>query len=42
MKEELRLHVEGTTLGARHRFSVFGLPFLELVYRITAKSDPRH
>lgn len=37
MKERLQLNVhdDGRTILGRHRFRVFGLPFLELGYRIT-------
>lgn len=34
MKERLSLEVRGDTIHAQHRFRVFGLPFLELRYRI--------
>lgn len=35
MKEQLELWVEGEAIAGRHRFWVFGVPFLELSYRIT-------
>ncbi len=38
MKEQLGLHVEGDAIIASHRFRVFGLPFLELRYRIVRKA----
>lgn len=37
MKEELSLQVQDNAIVARHRFGVFGLPFLELSYQITPK-----
>ncbi|MGH1344975.1 MAG: hypothetical protein ACRBN8_25675 [Nannocystales bacterium] len=37
MKEQLSLEVRDRAVLARHRFRVFGLPFLELGYRITSK-----
>lgn len=37
MKEHLRLRVQRAELTAEHRFRVFGLPFLELRYRIARK-----
>lgn len=39
MKEQLDLRVEDEVITARHRFGVFGLPFLELRYRIEPKHD---
>lgn len=43
MKEKLELRVDdgaaGSVVRARHRFGVFGLPFLELRYRITPKAE---
>jgi len=41
MKERLELQADdsGTVVTARHRFGVFGLPFLELRYRITPKPE---
>jgi len=39
MKEELCLRVEGDAIAASHRFAVFGLPFLELRYRMSQKSE---
>ncbi|MCA9710140.1 MAG: hypothetical protein KDK70_30150, partial [Myxococcales bacterium] len=43
MKEELRLWSRGPSIEARHRFGVFGLPFLELRYAIAPRpaSGPR-
>lgn len=45
MKEKLELRVDGQTgeevVRALHRFGVFGLPFLELRYRITPKAEAR-
>jgi hypothetical protein len=38
MKEQLSLRVEGMAVHGRHRFWVFGLPFMELTYRITEKA----
>jgi len=38
MKEQLTLWVEGRTVRGRHRFRVFGLPFMEFTYTITGKS----
>jgi hypothetical protein len=40
MKEQLSLEVDGERILAKHRFRVFGLPFLELSYRIRRKSRP--
>jgi hypothetical protein len=39
MKEQLSLRVEGEGIVARHRFGVFGLPFLELGYGITRRLE---
>ena len=39
MKERLRLEVVGDAIVARHRFAVFGLPFLDLHYRIAPKPE---
>jgi hypothetical protein len=38
MKEQLSLAVEGERIVAQHRFRVFGMPFLELGYRITRRA----
>lgn len=38
MKEQLSLQAQDDAVIARHRFRVFGLPFLELGYRITPKT----
>ncbi|WP_433085727.1 hypothetical protein ACQP1P_11340 [Dactylosporangium sp. CA-052675] len=38
--EELDVRVDGGELRADHAFSVFGLPFLTLEYRIRRKPDP--
>lgn len=40
MKERLTLEVAGEGIDAGHRFAVFGLPFLELTYRIVRQSGP--
>ena len=40
MKERLALRVEGEAIAARHRFDVFGLPFLELSYHIRRSRKP--
>ncbi len=40
MKEQLELRVQGNGIVARHRFGVFGLPFLELGYDIVPKAEP--
>ena len=37
MKEELSLRAQDDGIAARHRFRVFGLPFLELSYQIAEK-----
>jgi len=37
MKEVLQLRPEGEGIIARHRFRVFGLPFVELRYEITPR-----
>ncbi|MEY4580609.1 MAG: hypothetical protein RL701_5312, partial [Pseudomonadota bacterium] len=39
MKEELNLRVQDGALAASHRFTVFGLPFLELRYDIARKAE---
>lgn len=38
MKEQLSLEAQGDSLVAHHRFRVFGLPFLQLRYRIVPKA----
>jgi hypothetical protein len=42
MKEQLKLWVDADEVHARHRFGVFGLPFLQLAYRITPKTKDGH
>lgn len=39
MKEQLRLRVEADAIVGTHRFTVFGLPFVELSYRISRASE---
>ncbi|MCB9716984.1 MAG: hypothetical protein H6712_24210 [Myxococcales bacterium] len=39
MKEQLSLRVQDEVIVARHRFAVFGLPFLELRYRIEPRAE---
>ena len=41
MKEELTLRVQDGAIAANHRFTVFGLPFLDLRYDIAHKGDKR-
>jgi hypothetical protein len=41
MKESLHLRTAGDGVAAKHRFGVFGLPFLALRYAITRKSSAR-
>jgi hypothetical protein len=42
MKEELSLAVEGERIVSKHRFRVFGLPFLTLTYRIAPTAMERN
>jgi len=39
MKEQLSLQVQDDAIVAHHRFRVFGLPFLQLQYRIMPKAE---
>ena len=39
MKEQLSLQVRDNAIAARHRFRVFGVPFLELHYHIVRKGQ---
>lgn len=42
MKEQLTLRAEGGSVIGRHRFWIFGLPFMELAYAITGKAATVH